>query len=46
MVPIIKLSHTVQLYDSDFNLIQTGTVDFKTNSTCFCFGSCGCTVST
>ncbi|XP_019855024.1 PREDICTED: protein HAPLESS 2-A-like [Amphimedon queenslandica] len=32
----------VHLYDSDYNLIQTATVNFRTNSTCFCFGSCGC----
>ena len=34
----------VELYDADYYLLQTGTVNFQTNSTCFCYGSCGCAV--
>ena len=44
IITFLLLLQIVQLYDSDYNLLQTGTVDFKTNSTCFCFGLCGCTV--
>ena len=35
----------MQLFDSEFNLLQTAKVDFKVKSTCFCYGACGCTVS-
>ena len=35
----------VQLYDSDYALIQTALINFQTNSTCLCYGNCGCDVS-
>ena len=40
----VSRDSAVQLYDSQFALVQTAKVDFKVNSTCFCFGTCGCTV--
>ena len=41
---ILSLS-AVQLFDSDYTLIQSALVNFKTNSTCLCYGNCGCEVS-
>ena len=35
----------VQLFDADYNLIQSAQVSFATNGTCFCYGICGCVVS-
>ena len=34
----------VQLFDADYNLIQSAQVSFATNGTCFCYGICGCVV--
>ena len=34
----------VQLFDFDYNLIQSAHVSFATNGTCFCYGICGCVV--
>ena len=39
------ISFPVQLFDSQFNLLQTAKVNFKVKSTCFCYGACGCIVS-
>ena len=32
----------VQLFDADYNLIQSAHVSFATNGTHFCYGICGC----
>ena len=37
--------HTVQLYDSTFNLIDAARVNIKVGAACLCFGICGCVVS-
>ena len=35
----------VELFDADYNLLQSAQVSFTTNGTCFCYGICGCVVS-
>lgn len=37
---------TVQLFDKSFNLLGSSKVDVSVEGACFCFGECGCTVST
>jgi hypothetical protein len=32
----------VELFDAEYNLLQTAQISFKTNGTCFCYGICGC----
>ncbi|CAI8041484.1 Hapless 2, partial [Geodia barretti] len=32
----------VQLYDSNFNLLDTAMIDIKVGAACMCFGICGC----
>ena len=34
----------VQLYDSNFNLLDTAKIDIKVGAACMCFGICGCVV--
>lgn len=38
--------NSVQLFDSNFNLIDTARVNIKVGAACLCFGICGCVVNT
>ena len=45
IINLILSLFAVQLFDSDYTLIQSALVNFKTNATCLCYGNCGCEVS-
>ena len=43
---VTLFSHTVQLFDKSFNFLGSSKVGVNVEGACFCFGECGCTVST